>query len=277
MARIFFLNHQELSQNGKKQRKKGDFLRNIKSKHNLLLDLSERSHENLCCNVVPVDIPSVVRELSLKNRRANDKSAFTIPTGPFCVNSQDVVKAPSPIFLKFYSNCHYPIWWTSEKFEWNLSRNGTILKLFSWGGVASGEQILHVWPCSKPYYCQSTLVNNLSISGMLVTLPNVEKITLSTLWPSKVMAPQIWLFLSLATNFRKFQTPCVENFKISNALRLPGYAPPTKKLYNHAIFWQISFKVCRCSSYGVMTIWVKFQENWRGCLDHFLRIDTEWP
>ena len=26
-----------------------------------------------------------------------------------------------------------------------------------------------------------------------------------------------------------------------------------------------------------MTIWVKFQENWRGCLDHFLRIDTEWP
>jgi len=36
----------------------------------LLLDLSERSHENLSCNVLPIDIPSVVRELSLKNRRA---------------------------------------------------------------------------------------------------------------------------------------------------------------------------------------------------------------
>jgi len=56
-----------------------------------------------------------------------------------------------------------------------------------------------------------------------------------------------------------------------------AYAPPSKKLYNHAISWQISFKCCRCSSYGVMTIWVKFQENWRGCLDHVLRIDTEWP
>jgi len=44
--------------------------------------------------------------------------------GPFRVNSQEVVKAPSTIFLKFYSNCHYPIRWTSAKFEWNLSRNG---------------------------------------------------------------------------------------------------------------------------------------------------------
>jgi len=26
-----------------------------------------------------------------------------------------------------------------------------------------------------------------------------------------------------------------------------------------------------------MTIWVKFQKSWRGCLDNFLRIDTEWP
>jgi len=55
VARNFFENHQELSQNGKKQRKKADFLRN--------LDLSERYHENLSCNVLPVDIPSVVREL----------------------------------------------------------------------------------------------------------------------------------------------------------------------------------------------------------------------
>jgi len=47
-----------------------------------------------------------------------------ITGGPFRVNSQEVVRAPSPIFLKFYSNCHYLIWWTSAKFEWNLSRNG---------------------------------------------------------------------------------------------------------------------------------------------------------
>jgi len=26
-----------------------------------------------------------------------------------------------------------------------------------------------------------------------------------------------------------------------------------------------------------MKILVKFQENWRGCPDHFMRIDTEWP
>jgi len=47
-----------------------------------------------------------------------------LASGPFRVNSQEVVRSPSPIFLKFYSNCHYPIWWTSAKFEWNLSRNG---------------------------------------------------------------------------------------------------------------------------------------------------------
>jgi len=35
----------------------------------LLLDLSERFDENLSCNVLPVDIPSVVRKLSLKKRR----------------------------------------------------------------------------------------------------------------------------------------------------------------------------------------------------------------
>jgi len=66
----FFENHQELSKNRKQQSKKADFLRNFKCKHNLLLDLSERSHENLSCNVLPVDIPSVVCELSLKSRQA---------------------------------------------------------------------------------------------------------------------------------------------------------------------------------------------------------------
>jgi len=39
---------------------------------------------------------------------------------------------------------------------------------------------------------------------MLVTLPNIKKITLSTLWFSKVMDTQSWLFLALATNSRKF-------------------------------------------------------------------------
>jgi len=58
--------------------------------------------------------------------------------GPFRVNSQDVVRPPFPIFLKFYSNCHYPIWWTSAKYEWNLSRNGMIIKRFSWGCLARG-------------------------------------------------------------------------------------------------------------------------------------------
>jgi len=42
------------------------------------------------------------------------------------------------------------------------------------GGVAKGEQILHVWPCLTLYYCQTTLVNNPNISGMLVTLQNVK-------------------------------------------------------------------------------------------------------
>ena len=106
--------------------------------------------------------------------------------GPFRVNSQEVVRSPSPIFLKFYSNYHYPMWWTSAKFEWNLSRNGMIIKLFSWGCLAWGEQIFHIWPCLKPYCCQTTLMNNPNFSGMLVTLPNIEKITLSTMWLSKV-------------------------------------------------------------------------------------------
>jgi len=34
----------------------------------------------------------------------------------------------SLIFLKFYLNCLYPIWWTSANFEWNMSRNGMTIK-----------------------------------------------------------------------------------------------------------------------------------------------------
>jgi len=65
-----------------------------------------------------------------------------------------------------------------------------IIKVFSCWDVAGGTQIIHIWPCLKPYYCQTTLVNNPNISGMLVTLPNIEKITLYILWLSKVMVPQ---------------------------------------------------------------------------------------
>jgi len=57
-----------------------------------------------------------------------------------------------------------------------------IRKLFSWGCLARGEQLVHIEPCLKPYYCQTTLMNSPNFSGMLVTLPNIEKITLSTLW-----------------------------------------------------------------------------------------------
>jgi len=79
----------------------------------------------------------------------------------------------------------------------------------------------------------------------------------------------------------------------------PQLYPPTKNPHNHAIYWQISFKFCRCSWYEVTTIWIKFQENWReypdknwkgcptgaatqgvlrtSCISPFLRIDTEWP
>jgi len=53
-----------------------------------------------------------------------------------------------------------------------------IIKLFSWGCLVEETQIVHIWPCLKPYY---SLMNNLNFSGMLVTLPNIEKITLSTL------------------------------------------------------------------------------------------------
>jgi len=100
----------------------------------------------------------------------------------FSGSGQDTLSNFPEILLKF----SYPIWWTSATFERNLSRNGMITKLFSWGGMPGGAQIVHIWPFLKPYYCQTTLVNNPNFSGMLVTLPNIEKITLSTLWLSKV-------------------------------------------------------------------------------------------
>jgi len=83
-----------------------------------------------------------------------------------------------------------------------------IIKLSTWGCLARGVQIVHIWPCLKPYYGQTTLVNNPNNLGMLVTLPNIEKITLSTLWLSKVKGHGLanWLFLALATTFETFQT-----------------------------------------------------------------------
>jgi len=122
--------------------------------------------------------------------------------GPFHVNSQEVVRSPSPIFLKFYSNCHYPIWWTSAKFEWNLSRNSMIIKLFSWGCLVGEAQIVYIWPCSKLYYCQTTFVNNPNFPGMVVTLPNIEKINNICIVTFKGRGhPKLTV---LATSFRKF-------------------------------------------------------------------------
>ena len=123
---------------------------------------------------------------------------------------------PLQFSWNFYSNCHYPIWWTSANFEWNLSRNGMIIKLFSWGHLARGEQIVHIWPCLKPYYCQTTLVNNPNISGMLVTLPNIRKMSWSTLWRSNVKGhgPPKLTFLALATNFGKFSNLATVYFLI---------------------------------------------------------------
>jgi len=46
--RKFFFNYQKLAQNGKKV----DFLKDFKCKHAFLLDSSERSRENLSCNVL---------------------------------------------------------------------------------------------------------------------------------------------------------------------------------------------------------------------------------
>ena len=43
-----------------------------------------------------------------------------------------------------------------------------IINLCSWGDVAGGEQIVHIWLYLNPYYCQTTLVNNSNFSGMLV-------------------------------------------------------------------------------------------------------------
>jgi len=54
-------------------------------------------------------------------------------------------------------------------------------KAFLLAVFSQGAQIVHISPCLKPCYFQTTLENNPNISGMLVTLPIIEKMTLSTL------------------------------------------------------------------------------------------------
>jgi len=62
VERNFFENTSRTFPKRQETKKKNGFSQNVKCKHNLLLDIPERSHENRSCNVLPVDIPSVVRE-----------------------------------------------------------------------------------------------------------------------------------------------------------------------------------------------------------------------
>jgi len=74
-----------------------------------------------------------------------------------------------------------------------MSRNGIITKLFSWECLAGGRKLF-------------IFVNNPNVSGMLVTLPNIEKITLSTFWLLKVKGhghPELTVSSS-CYKFRKF-------------------------------------------------------------------------
>jgi len=70
-------------------------------------------------------------------------------------------------------------------------------------------------------------------------------------------------------------------FGSNKALNMAKYeqfaCPPTKKLYNHAISWQISFKFCRCSSYGAMTIWEKFRKIGKGDLTNSWELTRNGP
>jgi len=144
------------------------------------------------------------------------------------------------------------------------------------------------WPCLKPYYCQTTLVNDPNISGILVTLPNIGKMSLSTLWLSKTSV--LHKICSFCTNFVKLfsvkRLRAIHEFCMVN---LP-YHNEYVKIFSMQIFTAVmgnqgnkgipNFLVFSfCATFGprYFTFWVKFQENWRGCPDHFLRIDTEWP
>ena len=201
---------------------------------------------------------------------------------PFRANSQEVVRAPSPIFLKFYSYFHYPIWWTSAKFEWNLSRNGMIIKLFSWRGAARGGTNSSCLAMFKACYCQTTLVNNPNISEMLVIAKYWKNyiIYIVTLSLSKVKghAPPFWLLLSLATKFRKFlnlaSALCLDSFSsyleelllIKLSLTLENFIAKYQKICEIKRFthdWGIkATKVPHFSSFFISCqVWPKISHN----------------
>ena len=97
-----------------------------------------------------------------------------------------MVRSPSPIFLKFYSNCHCPIWWTSAKFERNLSRNGMIIKLFSWGGLAGGSANCSYLAMFKTLLLPNYISEQPQFFRDVSNFAKYWKKTLSTLWLSKV-------------------------------------------------------------------------------------------
>ena len=173
--------------------------------------------------------------------------------GPYCVNSQEVVKAPSPIFLVLLK-LSLPHMMNICKIWMKSVKEFHDYKAFScW--AYQGDQIVHIWPCLKHYYCQTTLVNNPNISGMLVTLPNIENITLSTLWLSKVMDPQSWLFLALATDFRKFSNFTVGFISLKFSL-IFGRIVSDKIIFDIRKFIEKYQKVCEI-------FWAKLGTKWK--------------
>jgi len=173
--------------------------------------------------------------------------------GPYCVNSQEVVKAPSPIFLVLLK-LSLPHMMNICKIWMKSVKEFHDYKAFScW--AYQGDQIVHIWPCLKHYYCQTTLVNNPNISGMLVTLPNIENVTLSTLWLSKVMDPQSWLFLALATDFRKFSNFTVGFISLKFSL-IFGRIVSDKIIFDIRKFIEKYQKVCEI-------FWAKLGTKWK--------------
>jgi len=145
------------------------------------------------------------------------------------------------------------------RFEWNLSRNGMIIKLFSWGVFSRRAQIVHIWPCLKPMFgnCQTTSVNNPNFLGMLVTLPNIKKITLSTLWLSKVKGhkhPKLTVSSS-CYKFLKIFKPC-HSFISWYFLLIFGRIVADKIIIDLTKFY------CKISK-GCQISWAKLSTKWK--------------
>ena len=144
-------------------------------------------------------------------------SSCWLTSGPFRVSCQEVVKAPSPIFLKFYSNCHYPIWSTSAKFEWNLSRNGMIITLFSWR-YANCSYLAMIKALILPNYISEHPQFFRDASNFakywINTIIQIVTFKGQRSCPAKVVCFYLLLqifenFKRLASKISKFQTPCV--------------------------------------------------------------------